>query len=843
MNGVCKTLENASDICECDVGWIDSHCFTPSCDINMCNLGQCTIISNEIKCICPSLLKGKLCELNKCVQDVNCFDGVCQSRDQEDDLCKCNNNWTGTHCNMPNCDGYKCLNGGECEILNGRPNCACVQGFKGEICQYKSCVQDFNCFQGECLIKSEADDICYCSPKFEGSECKDVKKCTENACGPGDCFINNDAPFCYCPITYKGEHCEFTKCLQHNNCLHGNITGSIVGICNAVQNNNDYCTCSNGYFGTTCNMPTCDNYECLNGKFIYYTQDGVCDISTGQHECICKRGYKGVKCEIIECVENLNCFHGKCEADALENDKCNCKKGFEGWDCKTPSCHNYCQKGECSIRDQKPECSCPRNNKGEYCEFKKCTQGRTCFHGTCETTTTDDICTCNDYWKGATCNIPTCDGFICLNNGHCALDSGAARCVCPRGFKGSRCQNIKCEANHNCVHGTCMASPTDNDMCDCTKGYTGEKCTEASCEKGLCGAGNCIIKNNNYECICPTELKGKHCELDKCIQDVNCKNGICKSNVDSQDICDCNTHWLGKACDQPTCDDYICLNDGKCDASKEIHQCICEKGYKGSICQYQHCFKDVNCFHGSKYIMIFKGICKSNNDQDDQCICSEDYTDFNCKRAKCTLNKCGLGNNYTVTLGSCYLEDNKHVCRCPNNKRGRYCQLDKCEPGVTCINGNYTKILILGECKCGGLQKDICLCKNSWRGDKCEIATCENYTLCGENGTCYIDNFNIHRCRCFDGFRGSYCEHTACVKDFNCFNEKQCSLEEKGPSCNCGENFSGPSPLVMRALAILGETIVDHEKVCKCDLTLYTGPICEHECPTKCEAPYECLLK
>ena len=119
--------------------------------------------------------------------------------------CNCAFPFAGESCEINQCDGVECFNGGTCveDKSNGKieSKCDCPDNTTGDRCQTTSCGNGIPCYNGGTC----AGEICQCSqengiPKYHGQSCDMPAACDGNPCqNGGSCTPNqiNDVQVCF----------------------------------------------------------------------------------------------------------------------------------------------------------------------------------------------------------------------------------------------------------------------------------------------------------------------------------------------------------------------------------------------------------------------------------------------------------------------------------------------------------------------------------------------------------------------------------------------------------------------------------------------------------------------
>jgi len=112
-------------------------------------------------------------------------------------------------------------------------------------------------------------------------------------------------------------------------------------------------------------------------------------------------------------------------------------------------------------------------------------------------------------------------------------------------------------------------------------------CLNSQCQNG----GTCYsIANLSYMCVCPSGLKGAHCEhyTETRLCKLNlCRNGgTCTVEPSGLIQCLCPPGYLGNACeiDTAVCQKQTCSNRGVCQSQLNgDYSCLCDRKYSPSL--------------------------------------------------------------------------------------------------------------------------------------------------------------------------------------------------------------------------------------------------------------------
>ncbi|KFM63627.1 Tenascin-X, partial [Stegodyphus mimosarum] len=515
---------------------------------------------------------------------------------------------------------------------------------KGQICAACDCGTG----QKACTPKENDKQICACDTGYavktdqtKGQICAACDCRTgQKTCTPKE----NDKQICTCDTGYavktdqtKGQICAACQC------------GAGEKTCKLTENDKQICTCDTGYAvkeddekGQIC-AESCGTNNCENG--------GTCIIEDENLKCICPAQYTGDKCEIDRCQPNPCKNNGNCKIEDNEV-VCECKPPYSGSKCeKDPCLSQPCQNGgTCCINDNETKCKCTSLYGGKYCEIEidqcvlKFAKGECskefeiCNKGTCS---------CQEnyaYSNNQECEPDFCgiksNQNKCPPNAKCTPLENGFRCDCEEGYyqNGATCHKINlCSGVSNCQ----QLCDLETGKCNCVKGFeldsnkrtcnpTGDTST---CDED-CGAGTCVIKSGEKDCICPVVT---HVYTNKSCEDYCTNKGQSPIGMCPQDKCEkygngfrCNCtgpyeldedgiHCKRKAMCRDGGGNEICDNkNATCEEllsdKKKGYKCECKQGYerdgKGaciSKCERKNCegIKGVCEFYGE-----YEPICK-----------------------------------------------------------------------------------------------------------------------------------------------------------------------------------------------------------------------------------------
>lgn len=113
-----------------------------------------------------------------------------------------------------------------------------------------------------------------------------------------------------------------------------------------------------------------------------------------------------------------------------------------------------------------------------------------------------------------------CISNPCLHNGMCIVTSSGFICTCVNGYIGVNCERRADDCSRDlsmkCVHGVCKLDMNSHPKCVCAEGFEGPTCELQidNCAANPChNSGTCIDKIGGYECKCPADTSGSHCQI------------------------------------------------------------------------------------------------------------------------------------------------------------------------------------------------------------------------------------------------------------------------------------------------------------------------------------------
>ena len=445
-----------------------------------------------------------------CLECKLCINGFCDGSgtNKGNGKCICNNGWSGKLCN-------------NCDIGFYGENCSKCEDCKNGLCDGSN--SRFGTGKCKCFQPYIGDKCDRCLDNYYGVNCS--KKCNNKNCLNNKC--NFDGSCEKCIDGYQGNNCD--KCTKYykrinNKCI---LNTNLSEICSLPEygytiTDNKYglcLTCPKNNYGIVCS----GNGNC----------NGIGTVF-GDGECNCFKNYTGNLCQYYGILVNLSFCQNSCNNNGKcllynNNYNCNCHNNYTGINC------NDCRVGFIKSYNKCLRCEKGSGYFGEFCQ--KCN----CFNGFCnDGINGDGSCLCNDGFTGVNCdkcednyyglNCSKCSD--CNNKGICSDGKlGNGRCICNFGYTGENCDK--------CISGFIK----NNYHCEECPGSYGGK------QKECFGNGVCMVKNNNVECSCNFDYKGKSCSekiMGNCSNYDYCNfNGECIDNE-----CYCKNNLYGDYCNE-----------------------------------------------------------------------------------------------------------------------------------------------------------------------------------------------------------------------------------------------------------------------------------------------------
>ncbi|XP_052763708.1 receptor-type tyrosine-protein phosphatase mu-like isoform X2 [Mya arenaria] len=460
-------------------------------------------------------------------------------------------------------DGYhpKCSSRGYC-------NNGCIDGYYGEICNYK-------CTSQNCLSCDQhyGNNCLKCIPGYylENHNCYDCgpqcQSCSSYGCN--SCYDGYWGNTCGAKCTHNCVSCNkyYGNCLS---CAFGyyvyNRKCAACGAHCAVCGSGGCISCHGGYWGRTCDKNCAQNcasckksggcLSCVSGYYLYYRKCTTCGYhcaECGSSGCTsCHDGYWGSTC-------NENCAQNCASCSKSDGNCLSCSSGYWGNTCEKPCGHHClaCDKwnGRCL--------SCEHGYWGHPCTE--------CKRDMCVNQFDCDLCSNISFYANSdVCCLCRVDNCVSCSK---ALDTVNCK-VCKQGYYpqingkcelcNAYCFNKECDSSsgvclQGCING--YWNPTCDRKCD-------SECLSCSQADGLCTRCKNTLK---FGPNCRSECSST-CKNSKCDNNGNCMNG-------------CIQNAFGKQCENK-CDGSCSPKDNGTICSEKTGMCLygCQTGYKGRVC-------------------------------------------------------------------------------------------------------------------------------------------------------------------------------------------------------------------------------------------------------------------
>jgi len=655
------------------------------------------------------------------------------------------------------------------------------------------------------------------------------ESCRDNVKNNLETAIDCGGPLCE-PCQLRRACVEDRDCKEPYACDQGVCGGCSYGddeVCRDGVKSCSKCPCEIGFY-----RPTPDSIcvtVCDNGKV---DEEYESDIDCGG---ICEACSDGKRCNVA-----TDCTSGIC--DPVTNQCGGCadgvRNGFESdVDCGGKAC-SPCSLGQvcrndydCAGTNDIPSlCSTCRElllgdriNGLSVCEGNVCVEGGSFYCEKCKSFSSS---------VGGSSIKPSarsliCDDDLCLN--YTCTDTVED---CPA---GSACNSLgQCAPMasldilyESAYQATYMdespLNPGDNGATQIGPQETQDVESFATACTSVDGGGISTTYGQSTTCsyTCPSGWTGGNCDIPECPvggpQGTECSGrGYCSTLLDPP-YCDCDSPYIGPACEQIDCPGTPdCKGRGSCSVQESTAVCVCEPGWDGVQCEIPVC--DGGCGN--------HGVCVGD-DGTPACLCDPGYAGATCEQL-CDP-PCVVGQ------GQCSLQEDRAVCQCYSGADfafgGEDCSQFSCRPDC----GPH------GQCDTVGRQ---CVCNLGWDGPSCADLACPVSADCSGNGECVVGGDGVVACACDEGFAGEGCEVMECPGA--CSGNGRCErLDGGAPVCLCDAGFFGTDCSGVGVChnncggGTRGTCVAD---VCECTFS-FTGSDCsEPRCEGECSFAGECVV-
>ncbi|KAJ8020411.1 Neurogenic locus notch-like protein 1 [Holothuria leucospilota] len=800
--GVCMETRDAvmGYMCRCLQGYIGARCEIPddACAVAPCqNDGTCIPLQDDVYfCFCAAGYTGSDCDM-----PLACFSNPCQNNGfcQEDNiggyLCTCPSGYTGINCDQEdNCFPNPCSNGATCFDLEEDYFCSCPDGFSGRRCEMND---------NECILRCPNDTVRIVSATtsfervtwdYEPFVCNLPVMFTFL---PGSFFPVGDTPVQALVQDSDGltvRECTFTVSIRRDNpCVTSPCANG--GRCIPVGSE-ALCQCTMGFMGPRCEetitpemRPLCAQQPCQNGATCFGTEEF--------YFCNCAEGYSGVNCTVQEpqdVCDDIPCQNGGTCVDlsvAGGAYLCLCREGFTGPDCEnrepmdiTPPRLDFCptvdeqyaplQNGGAIVFWDEPratdnsgrtDVSFQSHRSGTFFPFGISVVQYDIQDPSGNSVSCFFIVSVSVEMRPPTC-VPECPADINV------VTDGANNFTRVYWNLMSRTCNYTVHSSHQSGNiyfvglqtVTLLFREGLEDVYNCSFTINITRGFRTFCSMNPCqNLGTCQDLRDRYECICPLNFEGEHCEILTGVDEVNPVVSYCPPDITVQTLAGTSTApatWrTPRAVD----------NSGTVAISRATSSPgdFFERGVTTVL--YEFCDPS-----GNKAMCQFRVIVEDPDDCDIRCPNNiQKFAEVGVQFIEVTWDQpetmCNSLLASTPPPGSLFPVGITVVTSMLMNSTGAV--VDECRFNVIISRANLGNpcdnpaICGTGECILDSAQEDgyRCECTRCFVGEYCERALpvanpCFPVveSLCQNGGTCSFIDCDF-TCICPDGFTGTYC--------------------------------------------------------------------------------------
>ncbi|CAJ1907031.1 unnamed protein product [Cylindrotheca closterium] len=626
QNGSTCQFNGRDKFCPCEIGFAGDLCQF-ECTKGCVN-GACNADATGQWCQCSPFFDGDLCETERAC-DKTCFnDGKCEFLEGFREY----NEKYFEECVRQNFGG--------CPGPEDVQRCACTDGFVGNDCSQPCPCQNGGTCRGNYYNRKLEDD--------EGEYIDDQLYYEENEEEEQDDAIGY---FCQCPFGHYGQNCQFKfdsescelTCENGGYCTQDfawNEDGSVPDddqFGNSYNNNNNNNQNQNYYDYNNAQTGRQSNNNNNSGGA---TTDVPPTVQPPFEYCTCPEGFTGTSCETqIDACHNQCKNGGVCVTDNISTQDLGNRALQVATSSPTSAPVRRTQDAPTTPPIFAPttsptrptlfpgSCSCPEGYSGDLCERKTCGSGYCSHGGSCielpsgQTTLAGDdyVCDCSTSTLEETVGIGrNCDAIVystcsffsskmnpneawsCAGYGKCFKEGqdSIPQCSCDTTFTGPRCE-FDINDPKDVAWSECSLECSNGGVC--LKGATKPIAdifipfTEGTKKSGLFD-----YQTPDFEyCYCPDGFFGVQCDKQYDIcgnREHICFHGSKCKNDSGAWGCDCRgTESAGLYCQYKATDDCgdsnldtFCTNEAACtlDSSSDA-LCTCVEGWEGTKCEIE----------------------------------------------------------------------------------------------------------------------------------------------------------------------------------------------------------------------------------------------------------------